>query len=224
MEGGNEIQGATTSGNSSNTPTTFGEQRKRNIAYKLRIGDILKGIPMMDEGRFLFLELGDKKVVRVNILANCVDKFIQEGEKQFASLTVDDASGQLKLKAFGEEIEPLKEIVQGDTLQIIGNMREWNGELYMIPEVIKKVDTQWLLVRKLEIQNARKDMPTNESSPLKDMIMQKIKDAEVEGGVDVDNIIMDTEASPDSINAEIKKLLEEGLVYEPRPGRLRYLG
>lgn len=208
------------------TPVTFTEQKKRNIAYKLRIGDILKGVPMMSEGKFLFLELGNKKVVRVNILANCVDKFIQEGEKQFASLTVDDASGQLKLKAFGEEIEPLKKIIQGDTLQIIGNVREWNGELYVIPEVVKKVDTQWLLVRKLEIQNARKDMPTTESgdSNLKNKIMQKIKDAESDGGIDADAIIMDIEASPDAINIEVKKLLEGGLIYEPRPGRLRYLG
>lgn len=201
------------------------EQRKRNIAYKLTIGDVLKGVPMMEEGRFLFLELGDKKVVRVNILANCVDKYIQEGEKQFASLTVDDASGQLKLKAFGEDIGPLKDIMQGDTLQIIGNMREWNGELYMIPEVIKKVDVRWLLVRKLEIQNERKNMPTEESgSSLKNDIMQKIKDAEGDGGIDVDAMIMDIKANPDSINAEVKKLLEEGLIYEPRPGRMRYLG
>jgi RPA family protein len=193
----------------------------------MRIGDVLKGVPMMDEGKFLFLELGDKKVVRVNIMANCVDKFIQEGEKQFATLTVDDASGQLKLKAFGEDIEPLKAIMQGDTLQIVGNMREWNGELYMIPEVVKKVDARWLLVRKLEIQNARKDMPAEASggnSGLKDTIMEKIKAAESEGGIDTDAIIMDTEASPDAINEEIKKILEEGLIYEPRPGRLRYLG
>ena len=53
---------------------------------------------------------------------------------------------------------------------------------------------------------------------------KKIKDAEVDGGIDVDKIIMNTEASPDLINSEIKKLLEDGLVYEPRPGRLRYLG
>ncbi|MFH1521927.1 MAG: OB-fold nucleic acid binding domain-containing protein [archaeon] len=207
-------------------PATFAEQRKRNIAYKLRIGDVLKGVPVMNEGKFMFLELGDKKVVRVNILANCVDKFIQEGEKQFASLTVDDASGQLKLKAFGEDIEPLKEIMQGDTLQIIGNMREWNGELYMIPEVVKKVDTRWLLVRKLEIQNARKSMPAaeNKSSGLKNEIMKKIRDAESDGGIDVDTIIMDVEASPDAINIEVKKLMEDGLIYEPRPGRLRYLG
>lgn len=204
---------------------TTGEIRKRNIAYKMRIGDVLKGVPMMDEGKFLFLELGDKKVVRVNILANCVDKFIQEGEKQFASLTIDDASGQLKLKAFGEDVESFKKIMQGDTLQVIGNMREWNGELYMIPEIMKSVDPRWLLVRKLEIQNVRKNIVGGEkNSELRNNVITKIKTAEVSGGIDADALIMDIEANPDLINAEIKKLLEDGLIYEPRPGRLRYLG
>jgi len=205
---------------------TTGEIRKRNVAFKLRIGDVLKGVPMMDEGKFLFLELGDKKVVRVNILANCVDKFVQEGEKSFASLTVDDASGQLKLKVFGEDIERVKNIMQGDTLQIIGNMREWNGEIYMIPEVVKKVDARWLLVRKLEMDEARNNMPEVEggASEVKNLILDKIKGAESDGGIDRDALVMDVEAGPDVIEVEVKKLLEEGLVYEPRPGRLRYLG
>ncbi len=202
------------------------EIRKRNVAYKLRIGDILKGRPMVSEGKFLFLELGDKKVVRVNVLANCVDKFVQDGERKYATLTIDDASGQMKLKAFGEDVGKFESIVQGDTLQIVGNVREWNGELYVISEIVKKVDSRWLLVRKLEIQNAKKNMPVEEggSNELKNSIMGKIKAAETDGGIDVDAIIMDTEASPDAINGEVKKLLEEGLVYEPRPGRLRYLG
>lgn len=202
------------------------EIRKRNIAYKLRIGDILKGVPMMSEGKFLFLELGDKKVVRVNILANCVDKFVQEGDKQFGSLTVDDASGQIKLKVFGEDVEKINNVIQGDTLQIIGNVREWNGELYVLPEVAKKVDTRWLLVRKLEIQKTRRDLPADKKhgGDLRNQILDKIKDAEAEGGIDRDVIIMDVEASPEAIEEEVKKLLEDGLVYEPRPGKLRYLG
>jgi RPA family protein len=205
---------------------TTGEIRKRNVAFKLRIGDVLKGVPMMDEGKFLFLELGNKKIVRVNMIANCVDKFIQEGEKQFGSLTVDDASGQLKLKVFGEDVERVKDIMQGDTLQIVGNMREWNGEIYMIPEVVKKVDARWLLVRKLEIQEARKDMvsETKGDNSLKNQVLDKIKGAEADGGIDREALVLDVEAAPDAIEVEVKKLLEEGLVYEPRPGRLRYLG
>jgi len=200
------------------------ETRKRNVAYKIRIGDILKGRPVSSEGKFLFLEIADKKIVRVNLIANCVDKYIQDNEKKYASLTVDDASGQIRLKAFGDDIEEFKKVTQGDTLRIIGNIREWNGELYMIPEVLKKMDPRWLLVRKLEIQNQKKGIAPSSDSPLRDIILQKIKDSEPEGGIEADNIIMDVEASPDDINSQIKKLLEEGLIYEPRPGKLRYLG
>lgn len=116
--------------------------------------------------------------------------------------------------------------MQGDTLQIIGNIREWNGEIYMIPEIAKKVDARWLLVRKLEIQAARKGIVSDEKgdNSLKNQVLDKIKKAESEGGIDRDALIMDIEAAPEAIEREIKILLEEGLVYEPRPGRLRYLG
>ncbi len=200
------------------------EFKKRNVAYKLRIGDILKSKPVMIDGKFVALELGDKKIVRVNVLANVVDKFLNDGEKKYASVTVDDASGQIRLKAFGEDVAVLSSCTQGDTLQIIGNVREWNSELYILPEIVKKVDPKWLLVRKLEIQNSRKDIPLQANAPVRDIILDKIKNSEGDGGVDVDQLIMDTEASPDVINAEVKKLLEEGLIYEPRPGRLRFLG
>jgi RecG-like helicase len=200
------------------------EQKKRNIAYKLRIGDILKSKPIANEERFLFLELGDKKVVRVNVIANVVDKFVNEGEKKYASLTLDDASGQIRMKAFADDIEIIKDFMQGDTLQVIGTVREYNDELYIIPEIVKKVDPRWLLVRKLEIQKSRKDLPLQTNAPVRDILLDKIKASEANGGIDVDTIIMEIEASPDSINQEIKKLLESGLIYEPRPGKLRYLG
>jgi RPA family protein len=206
---------------------TTGEIRKRNVAFKLRIGDLLKGVPMMDEGKFLFLEFGDRKVVRVNLLGNCVDKFIQEGEKQFGSLTVDDASGQLKLKVFGEDVDKVRDIMQGDTLQVIGNMREWNGEIYMIPEVCKKVDARWLLVRKLEIAKNKEEISVEDvggKNELRNKILDLIKEKESEGGVDQDVLVMEVQASADDAQAVVKGLLEEGLVYEPRPGRLRYLG
>ena len=207
-----------------------GEIRKRNVAFKLRIGDVLKGKPIMSEGaagepaRFMFIELGNKNIVRVNIIANVIDKFVSDGEKKYGALTMDDASGQIRLKTFGDDISIIKDFSQGDTLQVIGNVREYNSELYILPEIVKAVDPKWLLVRKLEIQNSRKDIPIAGNAPVRDIILDKIKNSEKEEGIDIEKIIMDTEASPDLINQEIKKLQEEGLIYEPRPGRLRYLG
>ena len=206
------------------TGDVLSEQKKRSVAYKLRIGDVLKSKPVVNEGKFLFLELGDKKISRVNIIANAVDKFVNDGEKKYATVTIDDASGQMKLKCFGDDIAMIKDITQGDTLQVIGLVREYNSELYINPEIAKKVDSKWLLVRKLEIQKSRKDMPLPQNAPIRDIILEKIKNADKSGGLDKEQLIMDTEASPELINAEIKRLLEDGMIYEPRPGVLRYLG
>ncbi len=60
---------------------------------------------------------------------------------------------------------------------------------------------------------------------VKDKILEIIKGAEDEGGIEVDRIIMNLRDAPsDIINQEIKKLLEEGIIFEPRPGKIRWLG
>ncbi len=205
------------------------QQFKRHIAFKFRIGDLLIGKPIMDGERFSFLELGDKKIVRVNVMGNIVDKYESEGEKKYSFLTLDDGSGQIKLKSFGDDVEKLKNINQGQTVLIIGVLRNFNNETYISPEIIKEQDPKYLLVRKMEIEKDK----TQNSEPLereqiiaiKDKILEEIKNSEDEGGINTDKIIMDLrKISPEIINQEIKKLLEEGIIFEPRPGKVRWLG
>ncbi|MBU2612109.1 MAG: OB-fold nucleic acid binding domain-containing protein [Nanoarchaeota archaeon] len=207
------------------------DQYKRNIAYKLRIGDILLGKPIFDSDKFIHLELGDRVISRVNIIGNIVDKYESEGEKKYIFFTLDDGSGQIKLKSFGEENYPkFKGISQGETVVVIGVIRNWNNETYIQPEIISAKNPKYLLVRKLELekQKNRNTKPVKDvkvAKAIKDQILGKIKSAEEEGGIDSEKIILEfREASPDTINQEIKKLIEEGIIFEPRPGRLRYLG
>ena len=212
------------------------EQRfKRNVAYKLRIGDLLIGKPIFDAEKFSFLELGDKKIIRINIFGNIVDKYESEpsGERaKFSTLTLDDGSGQIKLRAFADDVEKLKNFSQGQTVLVIGILRNWNNETYIIPEIIKETDSRYLLVRKLELekqkfQNASRIPDKSKMIAIKDKILEKIKSGETEGGIDADQLIMHPElreTSPELINQEIKKLLEEGIIFEPRPGKLRWLG
>lgn len=126
------------------------EPIQRQTAYKLRIADLLAGSVIGDD-RFKFLELGNKRVVRVNLIANVIDKFVSEGEKKFAGLTLDDASGQIRVKTFGDDILMFEGIEIGDTISTIGMLRYFNNELYILPEILKRLDPKWLVVRKLEI-------------------------------------------------------------------------
>lgn len=201
---------------------------KRQTAYKLRIGEILAGKPILDTGemaRFKFLELGNRQIYRINIVGNIVDKFSSEGEKKYLNLTVDDASGQIRLKIFGDDVARFSSFVQGHTILVIGTLRVYNNEVYISPEMIRQVDPRYLLVRKLELdKETPKQVNKEEVRAVKDQIIDKIKAAEEAGGIEMDKLIMELKASPDIINQEVQKMLEEGLAYEPRPGKIRYLG
>lgn len=205
--------------------STSSGQFKRNIAYKFRIGPLLSGKPILENERLRFVEIQGQNIVRVNVIANVVDKYIQEGEKKFASITLDDATGQIKVKTFGDDVEKFAPLSQGDTILIIGLLRFWNNEVYLTPEIMKKKDPAFLLIRKLELEAEEpKSLNKEKLFQLKDKMLQMIKEAEKNNGIEVEKIILDLHEHPDVINQEIKRLLEDGLVYEPRPGKLRYLG
>jgi RPA family protein len=204
-------------------------QFKRNVAYKFRIGDILLGKPIFDGERFAFLELGDRKIIRVNMIGNITDKYNSEGEKRYCFLTLDDGSGQIKLKFFGDDVSKFENVSQGQTVLVVGNLRNFNNETYISPEIIKEQDTRYLLIRKLELEKEKnkntKPLAREQITAVKDRILEKIKEAEKDGGIEIDSVILTfRDVSPETINQEIKKLLEEGIVFEPRPGKIRWLG
>lgn len=201
------------------------QEYKRNIAYKFKIGMINSGKQILDGERMKFVEVNSKNVSRCNIVANVIDKYIQDGEKQFGSITLDDASGQIKAKVFGPDIDKFSNIELGDTLVVIGMLRSWNDELYLTPEIIKKLPPEYLLLRKMEVEKENPAPISQEASAdLKAKVLEMIKLSEPQQGVDIEKIILELKEPPEAINNEIKKLLEDGLIYEPRPGRLRYLG
>jgi len=210
------------------------EFRKRETAYKMRIGDLLRAKQIFEESeslnkRLQFVELGDKKILRVNLIVNIIDKYNSEGESKFATITLDDGSGQIRARVFGEDINKFENLNQGDTVILIGLLRSYNQELYIMPEIIKKQDPRYLLVRKLEIEKSIPKPTTPEQKQeiksLRDDIIEKIKASEANEGIDKEEIIINLkDNNPQIINQEISKLLEEGIIYEPKPGRVRYLG
>ena len=125
---------------------------KRHVAYKLRIGQILQGAPIFEDIKLKHVEIEGKSVSRINLIANVVDKFSQEGEKKYGSLMLDDATGQIAVKFFGDGVAQLEEFQQGDTLLVIGLLRSWQNQIYITSEIIKKKDPEYLLIRKLEIE------------------------------------------------------------------------
>ncbi|MGB9708144.1 MAG: OB-fold nucleic acid binding domain-containing protein [Candidatus Pacearchaeota archaeon] len=229
------------------------EIKKRFTAFKVSLGLLSQGSLEFEQERFSRLILNNKEIVRVNIIATVVDKFMND-QGSYAFVTIDDGTGNIRVKVFSDNITMLKDLQLGDTLLVIGLLRHYNDELYILPEIVKQVDARWLLARKLELQKeygSSYETKPKEQAPmsslsqlhsqpeiteekiesaaepkektLRDQVLEIIKSSEPEEGIDVDKLIMSLKAPVDNINSTIIELLEEGTIFEPRPGRLRVL-
>lgn len=129
--------------------------KKRLTAKKVRILDIVNGkyfpgnVEEMSPS-YIITPLG-QKISRVNLIATVIDKFLSEDEN-YSTITVDDGTGAIRVKFFGENALMLKNIEVGDLVLIIGKIKEYNNEIYANGEIVRKIeDKNYEIVRKLEI-------------------------------------------------------------------------
>ena len=271
----------------------------------------MEAIHFDENQRFKFVELNGRDIYRINLIANIIDKF-ESNQKPYVSLTLDDGTGNMRVKAFADGIKILQGLQLGDTVLLIGVLRFYNDELYVMPEIIRSVEPKWLVARKFELEEEYGQMyetskaydgyeaqvqevpesnkTTQELTPgpamsnfqnkeissfiktksnetqsnvsrineeekideikieakteaktegtgntgtinankskelgVRDKIFDLIKAADADGGLDIDKIIMALKEPVDQINKEVTELLEDGTIYEPKPGRLRVL-
>ena len=132
----------------------------RQTAKKVRATDVVNGSFVKKEGfepSFVTTKRGED-VSRARILGTVVDTYKSE-DGNFASITIDDGSDTLRVKAF-KETEVVDNLKVGDVVDFVGKIREYNGEIYMIVEIAKIVDDpNFELLRRLELLKKEKGMP-----------------------------------------------------------------
>ena len=123
--------------------------QKRQTAYKTWIKNLyaFEGVVDSQTGFPTFFFQG-QRVVRVNILGSIIDTFLTES---YGSFVLDDSSGQVRLKVWGEDLGLFQGKGVGDIVLVIGKVAEFQGERYLRPEILRKVDFDWALYRRLEL-------------------------------------------------------------------------
>jgi len=132
----------------------------RSTAYKLKIKDLVGGkyVPPSEEAPGHLVTPWGEKVLRAHLIATIVDKFVRDDEG-YAAMWLDDGSATIRAKAWGEDVRRMTRFEVGDLVEVVGRVREYDGEVHVVPEVIRRVeDPNWELVRELEILYARKKL------------------------------------------------------------------
>jgi len=89
------------------------------------------------------------RISRVNLVGTVTEKFTNE-EGNYSSITLDDSSAAIRVKSFDggfENIQP------GDLIRVVGKLKEYNGELYVNLEIVRKESMGAEFLSKLEILN-----------------------------------------------------------------------
>src|SRR3989344_6114524 len=115
-------------------------EKKRLTASKAKLSWISGGKFVSQEGfnpSYVLTPVG-QRLSRVRVLATVVDKFVSENGK-FASLTLDDGSDTIRAKVFNA-LSLFEGVEKGHIVDAIARIKEYQGEVYLLPEVVTKVD------------------------------------------------------------------------------------
>ncbi|MBT4577078.1 hypothetical protein HOM13_03275 [Candidatus Woesearchaeota archaeon] len=225
---------------------------QRQVAFKIWIsnlnnGNFVKGSKNGENFIPSCVELKDSQVSRVNIVATIVDVFKSEDGNYF-SFTLDDGSGTIRIKAFNEDTNNLIDIEKGDSVLVVGRVREYQEELYLSPEITKKItDPNIELIRKAELlsmygkpekeqllsrtqfvpaQNQNgipQDVPKEQDSSHEEL-RQKIISylmANDDSGAELSSLSKTIDKDDTITEAVVKELLTEGEIYENKPGHYK---
>ncbi|MBI2656037.1 hypothetical protein HYX06_06460 [Candidatus Woesearchaeota archaeon] len=200
--------------------------QKRNVACKARISDILSGRFAKDDASAGYVIIGNSNVYRVNILANFVYKSEQSNS---SNAVIDDGTGKISLRAF-ENKNIFSNIDIGDFVLVIGRIREFGNERYIMPEIVKKIDdVSWVNLRKLELKNINfETVKIKDEAPAAELpqaaseeVYLLIKSLDNGEGADFDSVIKNSKNN--DAEQMINRLLESGDVFEVKPGKLKVL-
>lgn len=208
---------------------------KRQPAYIICIEDILKGEFVKTEGwepNYITTSFG-MKVSRVNIIGSVVDKNEQD-------ITIDDGTGIIKIRSF-DSFPEFDTVGIGDFALIIGKIREY-GEIYIAPEICRKVSTKWVEERKeewkkiktlwenkkiiqedikekVEFKDASLPVEETKEESLLDKIITFIDSNDTGNGVSKNKIL---EVIPES-KETLERLILEGDIFEVKPDVFKVL-
>jgi len=248
---------------------------KRLTAKKAGISEITKGKFFKKPGfesNYVLTHLG-RKLSRVRVLGLVVDKFVN-GDGSYSAITIDDSSDTVRCKFFGG-LKIFDGVEAGSIVDVAGKVREYNGEIYIAPEIVVKItDPNFETMRILElalitrqqkeriakikelklktsdmkeIKESAKDMMSeedaeaiieaegiiNENLYAADAKTAQPKDAKEtvikivnesgKDGIDYQLILSKSGLPESAVDLAVQSLLESGILFEPRPGKLKGL-
>ncbi|MGB9693603.1 MAG: OB-fold nucleic acid binding domain-containing protein, partial [Fervidobacterium sp.] len=109
-------------------------ETKRLTTVRANINDIINSYFVKKEGlepSYVLTDFG-MKIAKAKIVGTVVDKFVSE-DGNYSAITVNDETGSIRVKLFKEDISMIDSIEIGDLVAVVGKVKQYADEVYIIP-------------------------------------------------------------------------------------------
>ncbi len=207
----------------------------RHTAYFARINELQEGVYSPgDENNpsSVFIAKRQLRVARVNLLGFVIS--IDDENPGYEEFVIDDGSGNIAVRNF-DTTKRLEKPEVGKLLNVIGRVREYGNQRYILPEIVKIVeDKRFMEMRYLELgfmltpkskemmqeQEIVKEEEIDETSP-NQKVFELIKGLDSGKGVDIQELKQKSGLA--EIDKILQMLIETGEIFKISPERVKAL-
>ncbi len=153
-EGGGKSEpiSQTTEASSLEEPPDIQDHAAKVYAMELVSGEFVRGAK--SDRSFLRMWNG-QDIEKAWIMGTIVQAFLSN-DGNYCALTIDDGTETVRVKGWREDAEYMSSFSPGQIVDLMGQVREYNGEVYLAPRSINHIsDPNWEPLRELEIYNLR---------------------------------------------------------------------
>lgn len=207
---------------------------KRNTAFIFWIKDLAAASPLLNEAGFRVFNIAGKQVRRVNVLAAVVDSY-ENADKKYKALTLDDGSGQIRVKAWDEDTSLMSSLSIGDMALVIGMLHESNGEIFVRPEILRKMSAEWAFARRQYLNSVYGKQEAEHFKVSEEVIEEPVEPSmeargkvvslisSDEGMVNVEELIAKAAMPSRLVEKILDELIKEGEIFRPKAGFVQAL-
>ncbi|MDI6737983.1 MAG: hypothetical protein QME12_05730 [Nanoarchaeota archaeon] len=202
--------------------------QKRQTAFIFWIKDIISAASFIDPVGFKSFNVIDKNVRRVNVIAAVVDIY-ENADKKYKAVTLDDGSGQVRAKAWEEDVSVLDASV-GDIVLLVGLLHESAGEIFIRPEIMKKMSAEWAFARRQYLNSVYGEKKAEALEVKEETIGEALEPtmeargkvvsliSSDEGMVNVEELIAKSGMPSKLVEKILDELIKDGEIFRPKAG------
>jgi RPA family protein len=200
-------------------------------AFKVFVRDAVERTLNKDEDNRSYIEYDGQQIFTVRVMGVAVSKYDSE---RFTILTLDDSTETVSVRFFGEDKDMAASVSVGDTVDVIGTLREYEDETYIAPRMITKIGhPNWEIVRNLELllrakktgiavpQEEVLDTEEEPKSDLKPIVLSLIERLDEGDGADYNSILKESGVKDTELDPTLNDLLSGSDIYEPKIGKFK---